>query len=115
MQLNFQNQLVNRFVDYLFNQIIAFILAPHSLHKFDGPRRGPYLYQYSQSMTEKEVREIISDALQPFFTKMLINAYNLTVKFNSFPKLEGFNLDFESLKIQTYNYEKGEKIRFNSS
>lgn len=51
VQVNFQNQLINRFSDYLLNQIIGFILAPNSLHKYDGPRRGPYLYQYGQSMT----------------------------------------------------------------
>jgi len=87
MKLYFQNQIINRFFDYMFNQIIGFILAPHSLHRFDGPRRGPFLYQYGQTMTEKEVREFIADTLQPFFTKMFINASNLTVQFNSFPEL----------------------------
>lgn len=90
--LNFQNQPLNRFVDYLLNQIIGFILAPHSLHKYDGPKRGPFLYDHNVVFTEKEIRDFIGDSLQPFFTKLLINAYDLTLTFNSFPGMEGFDL-----------------------
>lgn len=101
--LNFQNQPLNRFVDYLLNQIIGFILAPHSLHKFDGPKRGPFLYENNTYFTEKEIREFVADSLQPFFTKMFINAYDLGVTFNSFPHLEGIDFEIDMLKIETFN------------
>lgn len=84
LEINYQHQPVMRFIDYLTNQIILFLMNPNSLHKFEGLKRGPYVYDYL-NMTEKEVKNIIKDCIQPFFTKILINAKNLNVAFNSFP------------------------------
>lgn len=51
--------------------------------------------------------------MQPFFTKMFINADNLTVQFNSFPQLQGFDIDIDTLKIESFNCQKSERISFN--
>ncbi len=42
--INYQQQPILRFIDFLTNQIILFIMEPFSLHKFDSPERGPYAY-----------------------------------------------------------------------
>jgi hypothetical protein len=41
-EVSYQQQPLLRFVDFLTNQIILFILEPFSLHKFDTPGRGPF-------------------------------------------------------------------------
>lgn len=48
----------------------------------------------------------MNDCLQPFFTKMFINVYNLEVTFSSFPKQEGIELELDALKIESFNYLK---------
>lgn len=44
LQINYQQQPVLRFIDFLTNQIILFIMEPFSLHKFDTPDRGSYVF-----------------------------------------------------------------------
>lgn len=43
---------------------------------------------------------------------MFINAYDLGLTFNSFPHLEGIDFEIDMLKIETFNSEKPEKIKF---
>lgn len=59
MEANYQNQPINRFVDYLLNPIIGFLMAPHELHKYDGPLRGPFKYYDYLDLTLAEVKGII--------------------------------------------------------
>lgn len=42
--INYQQQPILRFIDFLTNQIILFIMEPFDLHKFDSPERGSYAF-----------------------------------------------------------------------
>ena len=44
LEVNYQQQPVLRFVDFLTNQIILFILEPFNLHKYDRPNRAAFQY-----------------------------------------------------------------------
>jgi hypothetical protein len=51
------------------------------------------------------VRDIIAESLQPFFTKIKINSYNVTAVLNSFPALaDAIDLDIDVLRIETHNF-----------
>ncbi len=43
-EANYQQQPLMRFIDYLTNQIILFILQPFSLHRYDSPNRGSFKF-----------------------------------------------------------------------
>lgn len=44
LAINYQQQPILRFIDFLTNQIILFIMEPFDLHKFDSPERGSYAF-----------------------------------------------------------------------
>ena len=44
MEINYQQQPIMRFVDFLTNQIIFFLMDSSSLHKFDGLKVSPFMY-----------------------------------------------------------------------
>lgn len=83
-EINYQQQPLLRFVDYLTNQIILFILEPFSLHKFDSPHRGHFDFG-ALNFTEEEVKKILYECVYPCFTHLNMRATNLVVNFNSHP------------------------------
>lgn len=56
--INYQQQPLLRFIDFLTNQVILFIMEPFSLHKYDSPNRGPFEFAY-MNFTEKEIKKMI--------------------------------------------------------
>lgn len=112
MEVNYQSQPINRFIDYLFGQLISFLMAPHTLHIYDGPRRGPFLFDNYLALTEAEILEIIENSLQPFFNKQIIIAQNLLLHFNSFPYQEAINITVERAEFTSNHMLSEDRVRF---
>ena len=105
LDLKYQQQPIMRFIDFLADQIIIFLMEPHSLHKFDSDKRGPYAYE-NNVMTEKEVRKYCLEFLQPFYTNISVHAKNSLVAFNSFPGLKAIPITIETISVETSIFQK---------
>ena len=81
-----------RFVDYLMNQVISFFQDPSSLHEFDRPKTGAFNYNHL-TFTEKNIKNMIANFVQPFFNKIIITGENINVSFNSFPYQEAIPIN----------------------
>jgi hypothetical protein len=59
-----------RFIDYLNNQLIGFIMNPNTLDNFDRPPNKDFKFtQYIQA-SHKEVDSMIKGLVMPFFAYM---------------------------------------------
>lgn len=61
-----------RFIDYLNNQLITFILKPFSVDIYEYKYNKEFKFSEYEQFTTKEVEKIIEGLLLPFFVSLTI-------------------------------------------
>jgi hypothetical protein len=92
-----------RFIDYLTNQLLGFIMNPASLDLYENPPEKEFKFGRYQQMTQKEVMAVLRGLLMPFFAVMDIRMRGMVVMFNSHPRMDAVKLTVEEIVIANSN------------
>ena len=101
--IRYQQQPFMRFIDYLTNQLLGFVMSPDSLDNYDRPPNKDFKFtQYFQAK-HKEVEGMVRGLLMPFFSYMQFRLSNIQLEFNSHPYMDCLKLAVREILIVNRN------------
>lgn len=90
--IRYQQQPFMRFIDYLTNQLMGFLLGPDSLDNYDRPPNKDFKFTQFFQARHKEVEGMVRSLLMPFFSYMQFRLRNIILEFNSHPYMDSLKI-----------------------
>lgn len=101
--VRYQQQPFMRFIDYLTNQLLGFIMSPDSLDCYDRPPNKDFKFTPYIQAKRKDVEGMLRGLLMPFFAHMHFSFRNINLEFNSHPHMDCLRIAVREVLITNIN------------